>query len=1180
MKFKKLGLGILGLFAVVNCYGGKIEPEKKDGVVELFNAERHKVKSIFHRCAPWVKGDLTPVLKNVEFQNEKFMKFSYKGSKGMAQANFVTSPQTLKKMLPDNTVYDGIKITICYPEKELLKVGISLGFEDKTILATSIMLKPGCHEYLVNTGFRRAKFPPKWSLLKRVGFIQKSSEPVRNSFLLKKVVMSVKKVKLQKKTLKITYKKKVAEILESEKPLLVNGKIVPTAWRQASPISGFTRNSKSCSLLKAKIGCDGKSLYVGTRADFKNAPVGNVKPGGEMEKLWSDELLEYFFSGENDNQKKIQFVSNINGVVWDSVVEFDVVAAAVIRKANNWSLEHKKNLSYQNNTWTTDTVFPLSGIKVDLKKERFMGFQLIQNYANSPSIIWSPSKKFPNAKKFGVLVFNKKAFGKGCIEIKSLESSGIRNASSMDLGLELESRNLAPDKYKYSVKVVHSDATCVVDSGVIEITEKTQKHKLKISNLKNLNGVYSIYFSIYNKNNDIKLAAVNFENAKDFLNLFGKKVFSVTPKKVKWGKGNFSVNAHEKLYVGGNPTPRTLKTAKIFAGKLYGYSGRKYKIIKSFGNDGINLKIEPFKKEGYKLDIAPENVIIRGADEAGLYYGTVTFLQILRMPMEIKDSTPVQCAEIVDWPDKGMRILSLLHPWNFPANATREDRGMNYMINWLERYVAGNKLNAAIIDLSSLIKYERHPELNKKQTLYSLEDIGKLAQFCRDNFIEFIPRWQTGGHSNWWLTVIHPELREKGSKAQADVTHPYYSKIVFNCIKDVLDVSGAKYINAGMDEWWHGWKKDETPDKLLNGKIRAEALRDWVIQLNNFCRKNNVKVIMEGDMLFPAHNGTRFDCYKEIDRIPKDIIITNWGKLDEATRYFHDRGFKTIVTATGECYPDKTLKLLSGLGPNCYGFTSFNINKLNYPTVLTRYADFAWNCNSDKKGKSRDCMSSGTLIAAMENLSVMPNPYASEKIDSLDLDKLLDRSLDAELKKNNRKIFGSAEKVFEEVPAGEQLIANIPTQFGNNDENCIVLDKSRSKVISVSRKCSSLIFLHTVIGDMVKVQNWHWRNWYYGFPVGDYQITYSDDSKVKIPLRLCDNIFFASCSPLIAAPIGCRYVMGMKNVNGGYNFLYQYEWINPYPKKQIKEIEYIHDGVYDFKIALLAVSARKIKLRN
>ena len=547
------------------------------------------------------------------------------------------------------------------------------------------------------------------------------------------------------------------------------------------------------------------------------------------------------------------------------------------------------------------------------------------------------------------------------------------------------------------------------------------------------------------------------------------------------------------------------------------------------------------------------------------------------MPMKIKDSAPMQCVEIIDWPDKKMRILSLLHPWNFPQGAIKENRGINYLIKWIDRYVAGNKLNTAVIDLGSLVKYKRHPEFNKKQAIYSLEDIRKLAQYCRDNFIEFIPRWQTGGHSNWWLTIIHPELREKGSKAQADVTHPDHNKIVFDCIKDVLEASGAKYINAGMDEWWHGWKKGETPDKLLRGKTRAKALRDWVIQLNNFCRKNNVKMIMEGDMLYPGHNGTRFDCYKETDKIPKDIIITNWGMIDGATQYFHDKGFKTMSIVTGEYYPGNKTKLLIGMGINCYGFTSFNINRLNYPTILTRYADYVWNCYSDKKGKSRDCISSGALLAAMESLASSPNPHASEKIDCLDLQNFFQNSFNIELKKNYPKAFASVKEVFKSLPEGKKIIGNIPMQLGTKEKNCIILGKNREKIIPINRKCSSLIFLQTAIGDMEEVKNWHWRKWYYGFPLGDYQIVYNDNSKVKIPLRLCDNIYFANCPPLNAIPIGCRYIMPLKNINGNYNFLYQYEWVNPYPEKKIKKIKYIHDGVYNLEIALLALSTRQLK---
>ena len=602
---KKLFLVIFSIYAAAICHGGKISPEKNDDKIELFNPERHTVKNIYHRCAPWVKGDLTPILKDVENKDGKWIKISFSGSKGLSQANFITDPKKLTDLLPKNTQYRGLKVGIYYPENDFLKISVNLAFSDKTILVNSIALKQGYHEYIVTSGFRRAKFPPKWDLLKTVGIVVKSSKAIKTSFLIKKIIMLTKKVKVQKKNLKITDKKKVTEIFKSDSPLLKNGEISKTAWQNAKSIGDFICNKKASNLLLAKITYDDKYLYVGTQARFNSAPVSNTKPGSPLEKLWADELLEYFFSGENDNQKKIQFVTNLNGATWDSIVEFDVVAAAVIRKTNNWSLEHKKELSFKNNIWETKVFFPLPKIKVDLKKERFMGFQLAQNYAKSSSVVWSPSKKFPDAKKFGVLVFNKKTFGKGEIEIKKLESSGVPNASNVDLQISLSSKNFTPGNYKYSIKIVHSDATCVRDSGSIKLISKLQNQKLKISNLKNLNGIYTIYFSIFNKNNDIKLTAVNFENSKDFLNLFGKKIFSVAPKKVKWGKGNFSLAKHNKLYIGNKPSARTLKTAKIFVDKIYGYSGIKYNIVKATGNDSINFKITPFKSEGYKLNITP-----------------------------------------------------------------------------------------------------------------------------------------------------------------------------------------------------------------------------------------------------------------------------------------------------------------------------------------------------------------------------------------------------------------------------------------------------------------------------------------------------------------------------------------------------------------------------------------------
>jgi len=313
------------------------------------------------------------------------------------------------------------------------------------------------------------------------------------------------------------------------------------------------------------------------------------------------------------------------------------------------------------------------------------------------------------------------------------------------------------------------------------------------------------------------------------------------------------------------------------------------------------------------------------------------------------------------------------------------------------------------------------------------------------------------------------------------------------------------------------------------------------------------------------------------DRKGKVYRYGNWGILDGATKYFHDKGFETLTIVTGEAYPNTAIKLVEGMGPNCYAFTSFNATKLNYAAVCTRYADFSWNCYSDKKGKSRDCMSSGALLAAMENLAVLPNPYASEKIDTLNLQNAFSESFAAILKRHYPKSFALNKEVLKEAPTGKNVIGNIPMLLGDKTKNCLLMGKSKEVSIAVNRKCSSLIFLHTALGDMKQIKGWDWRNWYYGFPVGDYRVYYSDGSIKDIPLRLHDNIFTCNCPPLSVALLGCRYVMALKNINGNYNFVYQYEWVNPCPEKKIKRIKYIHDGVYNFEIALLGLSTRQVK---
>jgi hypothetical protein len=52
--------------------------------------------------------------------------------------------------------------------------------------------------------------------------------------------------------------------------------------------------------------------------------------------------------------------------------------------------------------------------------------------------------------------------------------------------------------------------------------------------------------------------------------------------------------------------------------------------------------------------------------------------------------------------------------------------------------------------------------------------------------------------------------------------------------------------------------------------------------------------------------------------------------------------------------------------------------------------------------------------------------------------------------------------------------------------------------------------------------------------------------------------------------------MPLKDVTGNYLFLYQYEWVNPYPKKSIKSVE-LTQTIVDFDLLVFAISGRKVK---
>ena len=101
--------------------------------------------------------------------------------------------------------------------------------------------------------------------------------------------------------------------------------------------------------------------------------------------------------------------------------------------------------------------------------------------------------------------------------------------------------------------------------------------------------------------------------------------------------------------------------------------------------------------------------------------------------------------------------------------------------------------------------------------------------------------------------------------------------------------------------------------------------------------------------------------------------------------------------------------------------------------------------------------------------------------------------------------------------------------------------------------------------------------WQRGYPVANYRVVYSDGTKEVIPIRLGAQIYWFGYQPMAGSCTHTRYMyIGYDSVKRPF-FIYQYEWVNPHPQKEIVSIELAHDNPSKFRSLVFAISARELK---
>ncbi|MDD4191701.1 MAG: beta-N-acetylhexosaminidase [Mangrovibacterium sp.] len=399
-------------------------------------------------------------------------------------------------------------------------------------------------------------------------------------------------------------------------------------------------------------------------------------------------------------------------------------------------------------------------------------------------------------------------------------------------------------------------------------------------------------------------------------------------------------------------------------------------LVKSYASENkIPITIQNPGKEGYFMKVAKSGICILGSDNQGAFYG----LQSLRQLIRLHDAKQVQCADIKDWPHMPFRGIRL----NIPG-----PENILFYKRFLRDFMAYFKYNKVIMEMNSVMRFERHPELNAgwidlfKDMSYSRKEddsnpgpngekgdsvhqdagdgcilekqqVADLVKYASQYYIETIPEIPSLSHSSYLLTR-HRELAENKNYQWPDTycpSNPKVYELYFDVLDEYIEVMNPKIINIGHDEWRMPLEECEN----CKGKDYAELYARDISRIYKYLKYKKIRTAIWGDHLLESVRGKGPQNKKlpsgytyripgglpselVVAKIPKDILVLNWfwksfkGPGEQNTEQIGEWGFEQIYGNFEPYINDferrsKVKGVLGGASSAWSGTNEFNFGK-------------------------------------------------------------------------------------------------------------------------------------------------------------------------------------------------------------------------------------------------------------
>ncbi|MBS1729660.1 MAG: beta-N-acetylhexosaminidase [Bacteroidetes bacterium] len=369
-----------------------------------------------------------------------------------------------------------------------------------------------------------------------------------------------------------------------------------------------------------------------------------------------------------------------------------------------------------------------------------------------------------------------------------------------------------------------------------------------------------------------------------------QNVLNIIPAPAKAEKlpGEFTISPDTKIMLTGSGTENSAHFFNEYLQKYYGFT-LQVSTSNEIPKNVIVLGFEKMENKipgAYNMHVNQDEVYIGGDNEAGVFYGIQSLIQLL--PATKSSSLKITQCQIIDSPRFAYRGLHL--------DCSRHFFSVDYVKKYID-FIAMSKMNTFHWHLTDdqgwRIEIKKYPLLTQKGSCrngtiignypgkgndqqeycgyYTQDQIRDIVKYAADRYITIIPEIEMPGHASAaiaaypllscfpneatqtdkipWAGKVHGKEVQQTWGVFDDVFCP--SDYTFHFLEDVLDevmaLFPSTYIHIGGDECpKENWKRSEFCQNLMKEKgiKNEEGLQSYFIHtIEQYLNKKGRQII-------------------------------------------------------------------------------------------------------------------------------------------------------------------------------------------------------------------------------------------------------------------------------------------------------------------------------------------------